>query len=208
MTGRFIVVEGLDGAGTTTLAKRLSDRLSAVGIEHLLTREPSDLAVGRLIRDALTHRVNLSDGVLPFLFAADRKDHLEREVEPALSAGNWVISDRYLASSLAYQSLSAPFESVAALNHRFRKPDLTLFVDTPAETCMSRIEARGEESERFEQLDRLRVVAQAYDRALEWCVARGENVIRIDGQPDADTVAEMAWAEIANLIDETKSSRA
>jgi dTMP kinase len=206
--GQFIVVEGLDGAGTTTLAHTLRDRLERIGISVLLTREPSDLPVGRLIREALTHAVGVSDGVLPFLFAADRKDHLEREVEPALSSGNWVISDRYLASSLAYQSLAAPFESIAALNSTFRKPDLTLFVDAPAEVCMARISSRGGESERFEALDRLRVVSHAYDRALDWCLARGEHVARIDGRPDADTVAEMAWAEIAKLIDDTKSSRA
>jgi dTMP kinase len=206
MIGRFVVIEGLDGAGTTTLTHRLSDRLTGVGIDNLVTREPSDLAVGRLIREALSNRLAISDGVLPFLFAADRKDHLEREVEPALFAGRWVISDRYLTSSLAYQSLSSPFESVAALNSQFRKPDLTLFVDTPASDCMARIEARGEETERFEQLDRLRVVAQAYDRALEWCISRGERVIRIDGRPDADAVAQMAWAEIAKLIEDTKSS--
>lgn len=208
MSGQFIVVEGLDGAGTTTLANTLRARLEQNGVSVLLTREPSDLAVGRLIREALTDSVGVSDGVLPFLFAADRKDHLERQIEPELSSGNWVISDRYLASSLAYQSLAVPFESVAALNSSFRKPDLTLFVEAPAEVCVDRISSRGEESERFESLDRLKIVAQAYDRALDWCIARGEHIVRIDGRPDADTVAEMAWAEIAKLIDDTKSSQA
>jgi len=208
VSGQFIVVEGLDGAGTTTLANTLRARLEQNGVSVLLTREPSDLAVGRLIREALTDSVGVSDGVLPFLFAADRKDHLERQIEPELSSGNWVISDRYLASSLAYQSLAVPFESVAALNSSFRKPDLTLFVEAPAEVCVDRISSRGEESERFESLDRLKIVAQAYDRALDWCIARGEHIVRIDGRPDADTVAEMAWAEIAKLIDDTKSSQA
>ena len=116
--GKFITVEGLDGCGSTTL-RLLGETLPNV---HL-TAEPSSGPVGKLIRQALREEVDLSDNIFPYLFAADRKDHLESEIEPALEAGKTVITDRYYGSSLAYQSLIAPLDRIVALNEEFRAPD-------------------------------------------------------------------------------------
>jgi dTMP kinase len=88
--GRFLVLEGIDGAGTTTQVARLAAALTADGIPVLTTREPSDGPVGVLLRQALARRVEgLSDAALALLFAADRVHHLAAEVEPALAEGRW-----------------------------------------------------------------------------------------------------------------------
>ena len=142
----FLVLEGLDGAGTTTQSERLAQALSARG-EVVLTREPTDGPVGRIIREVLRgdQRAPTVD-TLPWLFAADRADHLTRKVEPALRRGAYVVSDRYYHSSLAYQSLTLPLEDVSALNS-FRSPHITFFLDVPVDECLARIGKRGGERE-------------------------------------------------------------
>ena len=109
--GKFVVLEGMDGAGTTTQAARLAEALRARGVHVRLTREPSDGPIGMMVRQVLTGRIVSPAGRAPgwatmaLLFAADRMDHVESEIEPFLLAGGTVISDRYDASSLAYQSV-------------------------------------------------------------------------------------------------------
>ena len=130
---RLIVLEGLDGAGTTTQARRLVDHLRSRGQLTHLTREPSDGPIGRLIREMLTgaHAIageKLSQSTFGLLFAADRLDHLQREVEPALAAGAIVVSDRWYHSSLAYQGTGAERDWIAQLNARARRPDVTVFL--------------------------------------------------------------------------------
>ena len=148
---RFIVMEGLDGAGTTTQVVELVRALEAAGQPATRTHEPTDGAVGRLIRATLRDQPDAADRrTLPWMFAADRADHLHRVVEPALADGRWVVSDRYLHSSLAYQSLELPLEQVFALNRAFRVPDLTLFIHVPVQVGLDRIEARGATRELYE----------------------------------------------------------
>ena len=110
MSGCFVAMEGLDGSGGTTQVQRLCEALGA----HA-TAEPSGGPVGQLIRASLRGEEPVADGVLPLLFAADRADHLEREILPRLAAGEIVVTDRYYASSLAYQSLVSPLAEVARL---------------------------------------------------------------------------------------------
>jgi len=182
MKGCFIAIEGLDGCGSTTQLGLLAEALDRV---HT-TAEPSKGPVGMLIRQALRHEVELSDAILPTLFAADRMDHLEREIEPALREGKIVITDRYYGSSLAYQSLIAPLDKVAALNADFRSPDLTLFLDIAPEKALERIDARGEAKERFESLARLQEIAAAFGIAMALLQQKGEKIVHIDalGSPE------------------------
>jgi len=188
MSGLFIALEGLDGSGTTTQIGRLTEALP----DTHRTAEPSTGPIGRLIRKALQGEEPLGDGVLPYLFAADRKDHLEREIEPAVAAGKLVFTDRYYASSMAYQSLAAPLDFVLHLNGRFRAPDLTLFVDLPVEECLDRIESRmlksGQPRERFENLAQLQEIAAAYGAALAVLGGRGERIAVVDGAGTPDEV--------------------
>ena len=158
MAAVFIAMEGLDGSGGTTQTRLLADWLKAKGISEVhTTAEPSSGPVGRFIRTALNpeHEASaIGDAVLPFLFAGDRRDHLDREIIPALQRGAVVITDRYYHSSLAYQSLAVGLPAVASLNER--RLDITIFLDLEPEISLARIEARGETRERFEALDKLR----------------------------------------------------
>jgi dTMP kinase len=187
--GRFVVIEGIDGAGTTTQARRLVERLRARGEEVVATNEPTDLPVGVLIRRVLRKEEGAPDpSALPWMFAADRADHLARRVRPALARGAWVVSDRYLPSSLAYQSLQRPLDEVEALNAAFEAPDVLVFVDVPVDVALARVAARGAERELFEEAAWLTRVVRQYHLVMERLAARGWRVVHVDGSQDLDAV--------------------
>jgi len=100
------------------------------------------------------------------LFAADRLDHAQGEVLPALRAGRWVVSDRYVLSSLAYQALDLPQSYIASINSRAPRPDLTFFLDVPAEVSLRRRRAQTSRPDLFEDLATQRRVAKHYQTAL------------------------------------------
>ena len=196
---RFVVIEGLDGAGTTTQTERLARRLSAGGVAVHATREPTDGPIGRVIRASLRADPDApAVETLPWLFAADRADHLHREIEPALARGEWVVSDRYYHSSLAYQSLTLPLERVHALNADFRAPDLTLFLAVPVEVCLQRLEGRPTR-EIYEERDRLARIAASYDRVMGFLRDRGENIAILDGSASVDAVEAAIAAQVNGL---------
>ena len=205
MSAVFIAMEGLDGSGGTTQTRLLASWLMANGhSEVVTTAEPSTGPVGRLIREILKpgHEANvIGDSVLPFLFAGDRRDHLDREIIPALQRGAAVITDRYYHSSLAYQSQASSLANVAALNERFRAPDLTIFLNLEPETSLARILARGEAIERFEALDRLRNIHESYDAVLVHCRARGEHIVRIDADGTIEEVHQQVVAAVSAAKD-------
>lgn len=176
--GRFFVVEGIDGSGTTTQAALLAEALRAREHEVVLTHEPTERAVGTQIRAALQRRLTLPSGEpvslppasLALLFAADRLDHLANVVEPALGRGAIVVSDRYLLSSLVYQSATDPsgaaaLEWLRAINDRARTPDLTIVLDLPAAVAETRRRLRGGPEEIFEQRNLQERLATLYAQA-------------------------------------------
>ncbi|HEY0138850.1 MAG TPA: dTMP kinase [Nannocystis sp.] len=167
--GCFIVLEGIDGSGTTLQTRALADRLRERGREVLETREPTSGAIGALIRERLSVRAAALDpAALALLFAADRLDHLTREVIPAVAAGKVVISDRYLLSSLAYQSLDCDPAWIREINARAARPDLTLVLEVPAEVAFDRVQRRMAQGaaveERFDALALQRRIAEHYRR--------------------------------------------
>ena len=182
MEGSFIAIEGLDGCGSTTQVHLLAERLNNVHI----TAEPSSGPIGKLIRATLRDETPISDAAFPYMFAADRFDHLEREILPLVKAGKMVISDRYYASSMAYQSLAAPLSLITKLNSEFRAPDITIYLSMDPKLALERIDSRGEERERFEQIDRLIEISNAYDSALKSLAESGENIAYVSalGTPD------------------------
>lgn len=196
----FIAIEGIDGSGGTTQVARLAAWLEHQGQPVHTTAEPSTGPVGRFIRQALGDpEQRIGDAVLPYLFAADRRDHLDREILPALKAGRSVLTDRYKHSSLAYQSLVLGLAPVAELNRRFRAPDLTLFLDLDVEICLARVKARGTRLDRFEALDRLRAVADAYEAVILHCRAQGERIERVDASGSIDQVHQRVLAAVKEL---------
>ncbi len=204
--GLLIVLEGLDGAGTTTQVERLAAALKAEGHSVLTTREPSDGPVGVLIRQALTGRVVLPGGAGPLapetlalLYAADRTDHLRARVLPALEAGQVVLSDRSVLSSLAYQGASLPMEWVEAINSHAIPADLTLFVQVSIEVAARRRAIRGGPEELFDAEEKQRRISQQYEAAIALRGAR-EHVVRIDGDASVEAVTAACLARVRELL--------
>lgn len=200
-TGRLIVIEGLDGAGTTTQAKRLVEHLNANGRKAHATREPSDGPVGRLIREMLTggHAITgekLSQGTFGLLFAADRLDHMQREVEPQIAAGVLVVSDRWYHSSLAYQGTGADRDWITMLNRRARKPELTIFLQVRPEVAAKRRAAARRREELFEDLQMQIDVDAGYKATIAELQALGERIEILDGEQTPDQV----FAAILRLV--------
>ena len=205
-SGRLIVLEGLDGAGTTTQVERLAAALRAEGHSLLTTREPSDGPVGVLIRQALTGRVVLPGGAGPLapetlalLYAADRTDHLRAKVLPALEAGQVVLSDRSVLSSLAYQGASLPMEWVESINAHAVPADLTLFVEVSIEVAAKRRAARGGPEELFDAVEKQRRISRQYEAAIRLRGKR-EHVVRIDGDQAVEAVTADCLAQVRKLL--------
>ena len=198
--GRFIVLEGIDGSGTTTQAARLVASLRASGHAVVATREPSDGPIGVVLRQALTRRLaGLSDRALALLFAADRLDHLASVVEPALAEGKVVVSDRYVLSSLAYQGMRMPLGWVETLNAAARPADLTLYLEVDPRTAARRRQGRGGTEELFDADEVQRAVARAYGRVVRKHT-RAQRVVRVDGRAAADEVAREILARVQAVL--------
>jgi dTMP kinase len=198
----FIALEGIDGSGTTTQLGRLAAYLEARGRTARATREPSDGPVGRLIREILLGGHRGPDGAevdgraMALLFAADRRDHLRREIEPALAAGVDVVSDRYLMSSMAYQAEEAERDWVAGLARAVRPPDLTLLLDVPVAVAAARRRAAGRSIERYDEDGFQARVAANYRRLA----AADPTVVVLDGTGAVDEVAGAIAREVGRLI--------
>ncbi len=201
MTGRLIVLEGLDGAGTTTQAKRLVAHLEARGQRPHLTREPSDGPIGKLIREMLVggHAITgqaISQNTFGLMFAADRLDHMQREVEPQIATGATVVSDRWYHSSLAYQGTGADRDWIAQLNARARRPDVTIFLKVRPEIAARRRAAAGRIDELFEHLAMQQDVDAGYRATIAELTALGERIEIVDGEASEDAV----FAAIVKIV--------
>jgi dTMP kinase len=197
---KLIVLEGLDGAGTTTQAARLVAALRAGGRAAHATREPSDGPIGRLLREMLGGRHAPVDATtMSLLFAADRADHLAREIEPQLAAGTVVISDRYYHSSLAYLGTGVERAWIATLNARARRPDLTIFLEIAPEVGEARRRAAGRPDELYDRLETQRRVAAGYREVMAELGAV-EKIAIVDGGRDLDAVAAEVLARALEVL--------
>ena len=191
----FIALEGLDGSGKTTAAKRLIPLLEArFGVRVTLSREPNRAYCGGdFIRDVLEKKIEaFHPRVLPLSFAANRLDHCTRLIGPLLAEpNNIVISDRYYLSSLVYQSSADfDFEAVMNLNEVAIRPDLIFFLNVTNETCYARMDTRNQAEELFEH--RLEEHRAKYLEAIDFLQKRGENVMEINGDGTVEeTVAQL-----------------
>ena len=214
--GHFIVLEGIDGSGTTTQCSILADRLSEKGLASHVTREPSNGPVGVLIRQILTGRVVVpgrhgarppSWATMAALFAADRLDHLDAEVIPNLTDGVNVICDRYDHSSVAYQTVSSDGQDgvadwVLQLNRHARRPDLTFVLDVDPEAAARRRETRSGDPELYEVSELQVELAKFYAKIDE--LFPNDNICHIDANCDIDGVAEAIWSEVLALRGESE----
>lgn len=196
--GILVAIEGIDGAGTTTQMHRLAQALTASGVSVHTTREPSDGPVGKLLRQILAGaHAPMDQTTLSLLFAADRADHLQREVEPALLEKQVVISDRWYHSSLAYQGTGEQRLWIAELNRRARRPDLTVFVEVSPEVAAERRVQAERSEEIFDALATQRRVAAGYRAVMEML----QDVERIETVDGNRSISEVS-ADIVRLVRE------
>jgi len=180
-SGTFIVIEGADGAGTTTQSKKLADQLDSDW-----TFEPTDNSIGNKV-DQMISSDNYSPESIALGFAADRMIHLEQEIIPRLKNGETVVCDRYYHSSLVYQPvLGADYNWVKKINREAIKPDLTIIIDVSAEEGMSRVQERGEGDNIFEKLDFQQKVVLKYRRLED---DLDEEIVIIDGSKSIEEVS-------------------
>jgi len=155
----FIVFEGPDGSGTSTQAKMLAENLEKKGVKVFRTAEPSKTILGKLLRDVLQKKHELSPKAFQLLFFADREQHMQSEILPALKRKELVICERYNWSSIAFgvsENVERAFlENIA---ESFRKPDHTFFMNISAEKSLERVISRGEKLEHFETSEKLKIV--------------------------------------------------
>ena len=191
--GWLIVLEGVDGAGKTTIIRRIQQYCGKHGLDSLASAEPTRGPWGMKLRQSMTDgRLSLEDELE--LFLKDRAEHVENLIQPALRRGTVVVLDRYYLSTAAYQGARgvAP-EWVLSENERFApKPDLVLLLDFDPAEGLDRIRARGDAPNTFEQLDQLREVRRIF-LSLERPFIR-----RVDASQGPDAV----WATCREKLDE------
>ena len=208
--GKFIVLEGIDGSGTTTQSKAAAEWLRRQGVDVVETHEPTKGCIGTIIRKALKRRMpecegeELSPEFFALLFATDRMHHMKATVTPALESGQWVISDRCYLSSYAYQSIDYDLDRIRTLNQHAQRADLILLLDLDANMAYERIAPRGlydaSRLEVFETPDRMRKIRANYLRITELLVKEGERLLTLDASPPAEKVAEDVRAALSELV--------
>jgi len=206
-TGRFITLEGGEGAGKSTQARRLAERLRAAGREVVLTREPGGSPGAETIRDLLVagDAERWSPLTETLLMYAARRDHVERTIVPSLARGAWVVSDRFADSTRAYQGAGggAPASLIQALERHVlgeTRPDLTLILDLPAAAGLARAAARTGPISRFEARD-----AQFHERLRQGflAISRVEpaRCALIDAAASLEEVEAAIWSVVHSRLD-------
>lgn len=152
----FLVFEGIDGVGKSTVISLILEKMKEKGIPCVRTHEPGGTPLGEKIRDLLLHGKDIHEKTELLLYEASRSEHVESFIKKKLKEGNWVFCDRFVASSLAFQAGGRSIEEkeVSWLNEFSTgglKPDLTVLFDLEVEKAMERIEKRGQKKDRFEK---------------------------------------------------------
>jgi len=205
MTGKFITVEGIEGAGKTTCMQVVTDVIEQQGISAIHTREPGGTDLGEDLRNLLLghkHTGMSDDAELLMMFAA-RAEHIAQKIKPALDAGNWVLCDRFTDATYAYQGYGRgiSLEKISGLENWVQgelRPDLTLLMDLPVEMGMERAGKRSApdrfESEAWDFFERIR---QGY---LSIAAEQSSRVKVIDASQDLHNVQEQVRAAVEAFV--------
>ena len=196
--GRFLVFEGIDGSGKSTVARLMHERMNAAGRPSVLTAEPTDSWVGDMVRRG--NREAASPFTETLLYVADRAEHTAR-IDRWLNEGKHVVCDRYMGSTIAYQSVTlrphlgdSAREWLRSINAPFTlRPDVTFLLLLDPELAMERLGSRPGR-EKFEKLDFLRGVDDEYRR-----LAETDGYVVIDASRPLEEVAEAVWSVIARM---------
>lgn len=205
--GRFITLEGPEGAGKSTHLKRLAEQLKAHGIPVVTTREPGGTKLGEAVRGLLQFDT-AGESPVPtaelLLFLASRAQLVDHVILPALERGEWVLSDRFCDSTFAYQGYGRGMnvKELRAINHfatHGLMPDLTLFLDIPQTESRDRVAGRNEKADRFEQeRDAFHLRLAEGFRAL--AEQEPQRIRRIDSTPPQEVTAAAVWEAVRPLL--------
>lgn len=193
--GKFIVFEGIDGSGKTTQSKMLAWYLKKRKKNILVTKEPTQSKIGKIIKEILRKKGKINHVFLQLLFSCDRAEHLEKEIIPALKQGKIVLCDRYLFSTLAYGTAEigdlAWFEN---LSKYFVMPNIIFFIDVSPKEAIRRIEnVRKKKETFFEKEKKLKKIRQIYLKLAK----KYQNFYVIDGERKKEEI----FNDIKNIID-------
>lgn len=185
----FIVLEGLDGSGTSTQATLLASIIK----NSFLTYEPTENEIGKLIRKVLKREIIIDYISLAYLFAADRAEHLysKNGIIERCYRGEIVVSDRYLFSSFAYQSLHLSFEKVFELNKDFVLPEIVIFLNTSIDECFNRREQRNINKEIFENQEIQKKILENYKDAFSFFKKYSLNYYEVDGNKSINEILDL-----------------
>lgn len=194
----FIVFEGIDGSGTTTQIKRLSESNPEL---YFQTAEPTSLPTGKFLRQMLKGDFSVDEKTNAFLFAADRCEHIygKEGIINQINNGKIVVSDRYFFSSLAYQSISCGEEVPAMVNSLFPLPEYLFYFQIDAETALQRVNTRNGQKEIYEKLEIQKKIAEEYEKVIcsyekkMQAISSDEQkmkIIRIDATKNIDEISE------------------
>lgn len=204
--GKFIAIEGIDGSGKSVQVKRLTERLSSLGVKCYETKEPTDSPIGSLIHQMMTGRIIADDKVIASMFIADRVDHLLNKTDGILEMigkGITVVTDRYYFSSYAYHGIDIDMDWVIQgneLSANILRPTLTVFLDVPVKNAIERIKRERFHTELYETVERLEAVRIKYFEAFEK-LEGVENISVIDANADIPTVGDRIWAAVSGLFE-------
>lgn len=196
----FIVLEGIDGAGTSTQLNLLKNRLSPE--KTVYTAEPTTLSTGRFLRSVLRGDEKLTPETTAFLFAADRQEHVYGTggIVESCTSGKLVISDRYVFSSLAYQSITCGEELPRKLNQDFPLPEYLFFFGITPQASLKRIEKR-DVTEIYEKKDFLEATARQYEKIISYyeTLQTGMHIIRLDATESIEKLSEKIWTVLQEM---------
>lgn len=188
----FIVFEGIDGAGTSTQIKKICEKNPQ---KFFQTAEPTSLETGKFLRRMLGGEFSVDEKTNSFLFAADRAEHLygKNGIIEQINNGKTVISDRYLFSSLAYQSISCGEELPKLLNSTFPLPEILFFFEIDPEISLKRVDSRNEKKEIYEKIETQKKIALEYEKIIseyennKSCTMK---IIRIDATKSIEEISD------------------
>jgi len=198
---RLIAVEGIDGAGTTTLTRNLSEALKKRNILNVSGCEPTDGPIGRIIRKALSGKEPVEPETLALLFAADRREHLysPRGIKQNLDSGEIYITDRYFFSSLAYQSLDSDWDWVNSLNGDYPLPGYLIYLGIPVEEAQKRLSTR-DETEIFDREDLQHRISDSYLKSIDAFRNKGMKILELDSRRKESEVCDAAETFLKDLF--------
>ena len=194
--GKFIVFEGIDGAGKSTQVSLLVKKLGELGCDVHLTAEPTELESGKALRRALSGKDKKSECEMATMFVLDRIAHntdKENGIIPLCEQGKTVISDRYYYSTLAYQGHTTNYEWVKSMNllcPEIKHPDICIYLDLLPEQSLARIKSRGEQAEIYENIEKLTKVRNTFLSVIDDLKRGGEKIFIVDASRSPNDIGD------------------